>query len=213
MWDVSTLFFLSGKKMIDLWSSIFEWVQFNVDKGEYWAYYSIVIVIVSQGKANYFGTRQLLVDSNDCVQFYSCFFKPNKTKSHMGKNMEQLDFDGKDRQEVEFIYTIMLSNQIWSRKTWTWVIMKGQTGNKETAESRELKRWRKQCVALRKDSRSQTNKRGSPTNTAVRRKEKERKKPNTLLLQSPSLSPILSPGRPQQSGDPTPCFIAQRDQA
>lgn len=30
----------------------------------------------------------------------------------MGKNMEQLDFDGKDRQEVEFIYTIMLSNQI-----------------------------------------------------------------------------------------------------
>lgn len=56
-----------------------------MDKGDYWAYYSIVIVIVSQGKANYFGTRQLLVDSNDCVQFYSCFFKPNKTKSHMGK--------------------------------------------------------------------------------------------------------------------------------
>ena len=45
--------------------------------------------------------------------------------------MEELDFDGKDRQEVEFIYTIILSNQIWSRNTWTWGIMKGWEGKKK----------------------------------------------------------------------------------
>lgn len=37
-----------------MFGSIFEWVQFDVDEEDYWACYSIQIVIV---------------DSNDCVQF------------------------------------------------------------------------------------------------------------------------------------------------
>lgn len=121
--------------------------------------------------------------------FRAVFFKPNKTKSHMKKWRNWTLMIKTDKRLSKYI-------QPYHRIRCEVELELGKkTGYKETAEPRGFKRWRKQCVALRKDNRSQTNKRGSPTNTVVRRQEKEKKKPQHTPAAFPLSLPYARSGQ------------------